>query len=54
MLQRRFQSVADIVKVLQVYHDNIAEDEDVSMDGDEPTLSQKSILAGLLTFLESC
>jgi beta-catenin-like protein 1 len=55
MLARRDQTLKDVVDVLRVYHDNIAEDTiDSSMAEDERGLSQKMILEGLLNFLESC
>lgn len=49
MMDRRDQSLLDIVKTLQVYHDNV-EEEDVTMSEDSP-VSQKDILQHLMEFL---
>jgi len=55
MLARRDQTLKDVVDVLRAYHDNIADDViDSSIIEDERGLSQKTILEGLLNFLESC
>jgi beta-catenin-like protein 1 len=51
MLDRRSRSLKDIVKTLQVYHDNVEDEQATTEDG---APSQKEILKGLITFLESC
>lgn len=60
MLGRRSQSLADIVKVLQAFHDNVDEQgeqkpvDGMDVDGETGEPTQKMILEGLLGFLESC
>lgn len=51
MLRRRDKSLKEIVKVLQVYRDNVDEDPSAK-DSDEP--SQKEILQHLIDFLDAC
>ena len=51
MLRRRDKSLKDIAKTLEIYRDNV--DEDNAMrDSDEP--SQKEILQHLIDFLIAC
>ncbi|KAF9780181.1 Catenin-beta-like protein [Thelephora terrestris] len=47
MLNRKNKSFHDLVKTLQIYHDNVDEPEPT----DESTLSQKDILQNLMAFL---
>jgi beta-catenin-like protein 1 len=55
MLDRKNQSMKDIVRTLQTYHDNVDEEAPPSSNGDaEHAPSQKEILRNLLLFLESC
>lgn len=51
MLDRRNKSLKDIVKTLQIFHDNV---EESSGDADTRQMSQKEILQNLMNFLESC
>lgn len=51
MLGRRDKSLKDIVKTLQVYHDNVDE-SDASKDSED--LTQKEILQHLMQFLDAC
>lgn len=51
MLDRRNKSLKDIIKTLQIFHDNV---EESSGDADTRQMSQKEILQNLMTFLESC
>jgi len=43
----------DIVDVLLVFHENVDEEPQVEAGGAEASPSQKLILEGLITFLES-
>ena len=53
LLDRKSQSFRDIVKTLQIYHDNV--DEDPSADANpDGTLSQREILRSLIAFLDAC
>jgi beta-catenin-like protein 1 len=61
MLNRKNKSLKNIVSTLKVYHDNIDDEatgRDSEMEVDrkesETTLSQRDILKGLMTYLESC
>jgi len=47
MLSRRNRSLQDLVKTLQIHHDNVDEPEST----DESTFSQKDILQNLMSFL---
>ncbi|KAJ3484557.1 hypothetical protein NLI96_g5564 [Meripilus lineatus] len=51
MLARRDKSLKDIVKTLQIYHDNVDEDDTAAESG---SLSQKEILSNLIVFLDAC
>jgi beta-catenin-like protein 1 len=51
MLGRRSRSLKDIVKTLQVFHDNV---EDTTTPEEDGAPSQKEILTGLMAFLEGC
>lgn len=51
MLSRRDKSLKDIVKTLQIYHDNVDEDDSARSEGDA---SQKEILQHLIAFLDAC
>lgn len=51
MLQRRDKSLKDIARTLEVYRDNVDED-DAARDANEP--SQKDILQHLIDFLDAC
>ena len=51
MLSRKDKSFKDIVKTLQIYHNNVDEDGSARPDG-EP--SQKEILQHLIAFLDAC
>ncbi|KAH9938158.1 DUF1716-domain-containing protein [Fomitopsis serialis] len=52
MLNRRNRSLKDIIGTLQIYHDNV--DEDDTNAHDEGSLSRKEILRNLIAFLEAC
>ncbi|KAI0771620.1 Catenin-beta-like protein [Trametes elegans] len=52
LLDRKNQSFKDIVKVLQIYHDNV--DEDPAEANSDGALSQREILRNLIAFLEAC
>ncbi|TCD69674.1 hypothetical protein EIP91_006691 [Steccherinum ochraceum] len=52
MLDRRNKSLKDIVRTLQIYHDNV--DDAPQVDGDSPQLSQREILQNLIAFLNGC
>jgi beta-catenin-like protein 1 len=61
MLSRKNKSLRDISSTLKVYHDNIDDeatgaDSEMQVDKEESetTLSQRDILKGLMTYLESC
>ena len=47
MISRKNMSLQDLIKTLQIYHDNVDEPEPT----DESTLSQKVILQNLMAFL---
>jgi beta-catenin-like protein 1 len=47
MLSRKNKSLQDLMKTLQVYHDNVDEPEPT----DELTLSRRDILQNLIAFL---
>ena len=50
MLYRKSKSLKDIVRTLQVYHDNVDDGE-----GDEDGgASHKEILTNLIAFIDSC
>ena len=51
MLSRRDKSLKDVVKTLEVYRDNVDED-DAAREPDQP--SQKEILQHLIDFLDAC
>ncbi|OSD04244.1 DUF1716-domain-containing protein [Trametes coccinea BRFM310] len=52
LLDRKNQSFKDIVKTLQIFHDNVDEDTaDANPDG---APSQREILRNLIAFLEAC
>ena len=51
MLSRRDKSLKDVVKTLEVYRDNVDED-DAAREPDQPT--QKEILQHLIDFLDAC
>lgn len=51
MLRRRDKSLKDIVKILEIYRDNVDEDPSAK-DSNEP--SQKEILQRLIDFLDAC
>ena len=51
MLSRRDKSLKDVVKTLEVYRDNVDED-DAAREPDQP--SQKDILQHLMDFLDAC
>jgi len=53
MLDRRSNSFKDIISTLQIYHDNISEDEGKNRD-DPGAISQRDILRHLIVFLEGC
>jgi hypothetical protein len=50
MLDRRNQSLADLVQILKIYRDNVGDEDD--MDETNEINSKKAILSGLLGFLE--
>lgn len=57
MLDRKSKSLKDIVHTLQIYHDNVDEDQhgpSGSADISEHAPSQKEILQNLIAFLDSC
>ena len=51
LLDRKTQSFNDIVQTLQIYHDNVDENEGANT-GDAP--SQREILRNLIAFLDAC
>ncbi|THH32917.1 hypothetical protein EUX98_g1307 [Antrodiella citrinella] len=53
MLDRRNKSLKDIVRVLQIYHDNV-DDAPAEDDGETPQMSQRDILQNLMAFLDAC
>jgi beta-catenin-like protein 1 len=55
MLARKDKSLRDVVGVLKVYRDNVGDEPGSKdkMDEDGGASSQKEILQGLITFLES-
>lgn len=52
MLNRRNRSLEDIIGTLQIYHDNVDEDDATAPDDGSP--SRKEILRNLIAFLEGC
>ncbi|KAI0650806.1 DUF1716-domain-containing protein [Trametes meyenii] len=52
LLDRKSQSFKDIVKVLQIYHDNV--DEDITGANPDGAPSQREILRNLIAFLDAC
>lgn len=52
MLSRRNKTLKDIANTLQIYHDNVDENDDVS--GQDGAPSRKEILRNLIAFLEGC
>ena len=52
MLNRRNRSLKDIIGTLQIYHDNVDEDDAAAPDDGSP--SRKEILRNLIAFLEGC
>jgi len=52
MLNRRNRSLKDIIGTLQIYHDNVDEDDTNAHDDGSP--SRKEILRNLIAFLEAC
>ena len=52
MLSRRDKSLKDVVKTLEVYRDNVDEDDATAPDDGSP--SRKEILRNLIAFLEGC
>jgi beta-catenin-like protein 1 len=55
MLDRKNESIKDIARTLQIYHDHVDEEE-MSSDADDPERppTQKEVLQGLISFLEHC
>ncbi len=51
MLNRKNKSFKDIVKTLQVYRDNVDEDDSAQKEGE---MAQKEILQHLIDFLDAC
>lgn len=56
MLDRKTRSFKDVVRTLQIYHDNVEDDEQThsAADGSARAPSQKEILQHLIIFLDSC
>lgn len=54
MLDRKNQTLKDIIRTLQIYHDNIDEDGRAIEDNEDRGPLQKEILRELMTYLESC
>ncbi|KAI9063252.1 DUF1716-domain-containing protein [Trametes sanguinea] len=52
LLDRKNQSFKDIVKTLQIFHDNV--DEDTAEANPDGVPSQREILRNLIAFLEAC
>ncbi|TFY68686.1 hypothetical protein EVJ58_g846 [Rhodofomes roseus] len=52
MLSRRNRSLKDIIGTLQIYHDNVDEEDVNAQDDGSP--SRKEILRNLIAFLEAC
>lgn len=52
MLNRRNRSLKDIVSTLQIYHDNVEEDDANAQSDGSP--SRREILRNLIAFLEAC
>ncbi len=51
LLDRKNQSFKDLVKTLQIYHDNVDEDNTANVDS---ALSKREILHNLIAFLDAC
>jgi beta-catenin-like protein 1 len=55
MLGRKTKSLKDIVNTLQIYRDNVDEDEKtLTVHDSERAPSQKEILRHLIDFLDNC
>ncbi|KAL1946803.1 hypothetical protein VTO73DRAFT_14907 [Trametes versicolor] len=54
LLDRKSQSFKDIVKILQIYHDNVDEDKTTPEGDPDGAPSQREILRNLIAFLEAC
>ncbi|KAI0335461.1 DUF1716-domain-containing protein [Cubamyces sp. BRFM 1775] len=52
LLDRKNQSFKDVVKTLQIFHDNV--DEDTTEANPDGAPSQREILRNLIAFLEAC
>lgn len=50
MLDRKSQSLHDIVQTLRIFHANV---DDISQDGPQDAPSQKEILHGLIAALDT-
>ncbi|KAG5634475.1 hypothetical protein H0H81_001811 [Sphagnurus paluster] len=54
MLNRKNQSLTDIINTLRIFHDNVDDaDEDLLSSNDEQSPSQKDILKGLISALDT-
>lgn len=55
MLDRKNQSLQDIVKTLRIYHDSVDADQQnpSTLEGSDESPSQKEILQGLIAALET-
>lgn len=51
LLDRKNQSFKDVIKTLQIYHDNVDENSVANVEG---ALSQREILRNLIAFLDAC
>jgi len=51
MLDRRNQGLKDILQTLQLYYEHVDEDDNNMKTDNEPTISQKEILQGLISAL---
>ncbi|OBZ70506.1 Beta-catenin-like protein 1 [Grifola frondosa] len=55
LLDRKSQSLEDIVKTLKIYYNSIDEEEPSNQDNNaDRSLSQREILQNLISFLEAC
>jgi beta-catenin-like protein 1 len=54
MLDRKNQTLKDIIATLQMHYDSVDEDERALEDSEDQSPSQKEILRGLIAYLEGC
>jgi beta-catenin-like protein 1 len=54
MLDRKNQSLKDIMATLQKQHDSVNEDKRALEDSEDQAPSQREILRGLIAYLDGC